>query len=238
MSNSFVIKSETRGHADHGWLKSYHSFSFASYYHPERMHFGALRVLNDDFVIGGEGFGTHPHSNMEIISIALEGDLEHKDSMGNGTVIKKGDVQIMSAGTGIQHSEFNANATEPVKFLQIWIIPKVQNTAPTYQQISLNTNDRKNKIQQIVAPIPCDNKLSINQDAWLALSELEAEKDIKYELKSKDNGVYIFVLRGSLSIDQKLLESRDAIGIWNTQTIQIKAKNNSEILIIEVPMRL
>jgi redox-sensitive bicupin YhaK (pirin superfamily) len=238
MSNSFVVKSKTRGYADHGWLKSYHSFSFASYYHTDRMHFGALRVLNDDFVIGGEGFGTHPHSNMEIISIALEGDLEHKDSMGNGTVIKKGDVQIMSAGTGIQHSEFNASAIEPVKFLQIWIIPKVPNTAPSYQQISLNGTDRKNKIQQIVTPIPCDNKLSINQDAWLALSDLEAEKDIKYELKSKENGVYIFVLRGSLSIEQKLLESRDAIGIWNTQTIQIKANNNSEILIIEVPMRL
>ncbi len=236
MSNSFVIRAETRGHADHGWLKSHHSFSFANYYHPDRMHFGALRVLNDDFVIGSEGFGEHPHSNMEIISIPLEGDLQHHDSMGNGTVIKKGDVQIISAGIGIQHSEFNANANKAVKFLQIWIIPKLQNIAPRYQQISLNASERKNKAQIIAAPTPNANSVWINQDAWLSLLDLDSSKDIHYDLKAEGSGVYIFVLKGGISIAQQLLNDRDAMGIWNTKKIHLTAHSDSEILIIEVPM--
>ena len=197
MAKEILHKANTRGHADHGWLNSYHSFSFANYYNPERMHFGALRVLNDDTVAAGKGFGKHPHDNMEIISIPLEGDLEHTDSMGNKTIIRKGDVQAMSAGTGVAHSEYNANADKEVKFLQIWIYPDSKNIKPQYSQVSLQTADRKNKLQQIVSPRSNGNEgVTVQQEAWFSLGDLEQGKQLSYDIKRKGNGVYVFVLKG------------------------------------------
>jgi len=238
MKNSILHKADTRGDANHGWLHSKHTFSFGSYHNPERVHFGALRVLNDDYVAPGMGFGTHPHSNMEIISIPLEGDLEHKDSMGNITVIKNGDVQVMSAGTGITHSEYNKNSDKPVKFLQIWVIPNKQNVAPRYGQISLNKADRKNTLQQIISPSPTEKGVWIHQDAWFHLADFDEKTVQDYTLKNKSNGVYIFVLSGELFVDDQLLEARDGMGIWNTSSIKLKAKSTTEFLLMEVPMNL
>ncbi|MEL6866846.1 MAG: pirin family protein, partial [Bacteroidota bacterium] len=183
-------KANTRGHADHGWLNSHHSFSFANYHNPERMHFGVLRVLNDDIVSGGKGFGRHPHDNMEIISIPLEGDLEHKDSMGNVTVIKQGDVQVMSAGTGIYHSEYNKNRDRAVKFLQIWLFPNRKNVNPRYDQITLEQRDIKNQLYQILSPNPNDEGVWIHQNAWFHMGQLDAGTTANYTLKDKNNGVY------------------------------------------------
>jgi len=231
-------KAGTRGKADHGWLKSFHTFSFAGYYDPERMHFGVLRVLNDDLVEAGMGFGTHPHENMEIISIPLEGDLEHKDSMGNLTVIKKGDIQVMSAGTGIQHSEYNKNKDRPVKFLQIWVFPDKKNVKPRYDQISLNKVDRKNKFQQILSPFPEDEGVWIHQQAWFHLADLDKGKSLDYNLKKKGNGAYFFVMNGELTIDGQNLTTRDGLGIWNTENVKVSADSDTEILIMEVPMTI
>jgi quercetin 2,3-dioxygenase len=236
MKNTIIHKAETRGDANHGWLQSKHTFSFANYHNPDRMHFGVLRVLNDDTVAAGMGFGTHPHSNMEIISIPLEGDLEHKDSMGNTTVIKSGDVQIMSAGTGITHSEYNKNRDQLVKFLQIWVFPNKQNVTPRYDQITLNKADRKNTIQQIVSPNTNDEGVWIHQNAWFHLAEFDEKLTKEYVLKNTSNGVYLFVLSGEVFVEGQLLESRDGMGIWNTATIKIEAKSNTEFLLMEVPM--
>lgn len=229
-------KSTSRGDANHGWLHSRHSFSFANYYNPERMNFGALRVLNDDRVAGGMGFGTHPHKNMEIISIPLEGDLVHEDSMGNKTVIKNGDVQIMSAGTGIQHSEKNKNQQEEVKFLQIWVLPKKLDISPRYDQVSLNPEDRKNKLQQIVSPVNDAPGVYINQDAWFYLSDLDAAHTLDYKMNKSENGVYIFVLKGRVEVASKVLEERDGLGISETESFELKAVEASEFLFMEVPM--
>jgi redox-sensitive bicupin YhaK (pirin superfamily) len=237
LGNILFHPAATRGSADHGWLQSYHTFSFANYYNPNRMQFGALRVLNDDTVAGGMGFGAHPHSNMEIISIPLQGDLLHQDSMGNTATIKQGDVQIMSAGTGIQHSEYNKNADSIVKFLQIWITPNKQNVPPRYQQITLNAEDRKNNLQQIVSPDPNDAGVWIHQDAWLHLAHFDAEHQTQYQPRKPTNGVYIFVLNGSLTIDDQPLGTRDGIGILPTKTITIATHTATEFLIIEVPMQ-
>ena len=214
--NSVIHKAGSRGFANHGWLQSYHSFSFANYYNPERVHFGTLRVLNDDSVAAGMGFGTHPHDNMEIISIPLEGDLQHKDSMGNVAVIKNGDVQVMSAGTGISHSEMNKNTDKAVKFLQIWVFPKEKDVTPRYGQITLNADDRKNKFQQIVSPNQNDAGTWINQDAWFHLGKFDQGQSVNYELKQKGNGVYVFVLSGDVAVDGTELNKRDAIGVWDT----------------------
>lgn len=237
MENTVLHKADTRGHADHGWLNAYHSFSFASWYNPDRVQFGTLRVLNDDTIAAGMGFGTHPHDNMEIITIPLEGDLAHKDSMGNTEVIKNGDIQVMSAGTGIQHSEFNPNADQRTKLLQIWVFPKVRNVEPRYQQITLNPEDRKNKLQQILSPSPEDAGVWIHQDAWFHLGKFDKDTTTIYELKKEGNGVYAFILSGSVTINGQELETRDGFGIWDTATLNIKANTDAEFLLMEIPMK-
>ena len=237
MAQTVLHKSSTRGHADHGWLQSYHTFSFAGYHNPERVHFGVLRVLNDDTVKGGMGFGKHPHDNMEIISIPLEGDLEHQDSMGNTAVIRKGDIQVMSAGTGIQHSERNKNSNETVKFLQIWIYPNKKNVQPRYDQITLNEEHRKNKLQQILSPNPDDEGVWIHQDAWFHIGKFDQSTAVNYTIKKQGNGVYAFVLEGTFTINGIPLERRDGLGIWETDLLNITAESDdAEILLMEVPM--
>lgn len=238
MTNLILHKANTRGEANHGWLHSFHSFSFASYYNPERMNFGVLRVLNDDTVSGGMGFGTHPHDNMEIISIPLEGDLEHKDSMGNTTVIRNGDIQVMSAGTGIQHSEYNKNQNETVKFLQIWVFPNKRNVTPRYDQITLDKNDRHNKLQQILSPNPEDEGVWIHQDAWFHMGDFENGKTATYTIKKSGNGVYAFVLKGQFTINNTNLDRRDGLGLSGLDTIEIVAtSDDASILLMEVPMQ-
>jgi redox-sensitive bicupin YhaK (pirin superfamily) len=237
MANTVLHKAATRGHANHGWLDSYHSFSFGNYYNPERIHFGALRVLNDDTVTEGKGFGKHPHDNMEIISIPLEGDLQHEDSMGNVAVIKKGDIQAMSAGTGIFHSEFNKNKNAGVKFLQIWIFPNKKNVEPRYSQVTLNVEDRHNKLQQVLSPNANDGNVWIHQDAWFSMGKFDKDFSVDYELKKKGNGIYAFVLNGDITIDGQQLNNRDGFGIWDTDKISIKANSqDAELLLMEVPM--
>lgn len=239
MKNKVLHKAESRGHADHGWLNSRHTFSFANYYNPERMHFGVLRVLNDDIVEAGQGFGTHPHDNMEIISIPLEGDLEHKDSMGNVAVIRKGDVQVMSAGTGITHSEYNKNAGQPVKFLQIWVFPKLKNVKPRYDQITLKPEDRLNKLQQILSPNQDDEGVWIHQDAWFHLGKFDEGVATNYTLKKSGNGVYAFILRESFTVDGAELNERDGLGIWDVESIDIRSgAAGAEILLMEIPMNV
>ncbi|MFN5794346.1 MAG: pirin family protein [Bacteroidota bacterium] len=239
MANTILHKAETRGYANHGWLQSKHTFSFANYYNPQRMHFGFLIFLNDDRVEAGMGFGTHPHDNMEIISIPLEGDLEHKDSMGNTAIIKKGDVQVMSAGSGITHSEYNRSKDSLVKFLQIWIFPNKKNVAPRYDQISLNSNDRHNKLQQIVSPNANEEGVWINQDAWFFMGKFDKELEVEYRIKKSGNGVYAFVLTGDFTIDGIALNTRDGLGIWDTEKITIKSDSDeAEILLMEVPMNV
>jgi quercetin 2,3-dioxygenase len=238
MAKTILHKAETRGKADHGWLKSFHTFSFAGYHDPQRMHFGALRVLNDDTVHGGMGFGNHPHDNMEIISIPLEGDLQHRDSMGNIAVIKKGDIQVMSAGTGIQHSEYNKNPDEPVKFLQIWVFPNKRNVTPRYDQISINASDKQDRLLQILSPNQDDQGVWIHQDAWFHLGTFSADRQAEYNIKNSGNGVYAFILSGSFTIDGHKVESRDGLGIWETDGFSLRSnEDGSEILLMEVPMR-
>jgi len=235
--NTVIHKADTRGNANHGWLKSKHTFSFANYHNPERMHFGVLRVLNDDIVSESMGFGTHPHNNMEIISIPLEGDLLHKDNMGNQTVIKAGDIQVMSAGTGVLHSEYNNNPDRPVKFLQIWVFPNKKNVEPRYDQITLETNDRVNKLQQILSPNADDAGVWIHQNAWFHITSLAKGRSVNYELKdAKNNGVYAFLLDGNATINGQSLEKRDGFGIWEIEKLNIQADSNTELLLMEVPM--
>jgi quercetin 2,3-dioxygenase len=231
-------KAETRGHANHGWLDSHHTFSFANYYNPERIHFGVLRVLNDDIIEGGKGFGTHPHDNMEIISIPLEGDLEHKDSMGNIAVIRKGDVQVMSAGTGIYHSEYNKNADSKGKFLQIWIFPNKKNVAPRYDQISLKDIEVKNEFYQILSPNKNDNGVWIHQDAWFHMGEFNNDTSTNYKIKKEGNGIYAFVIEGSVEINEQVLNKRDGLGIWDIQEFKIEGKKGTQVLLMEVPMQI
>jgi redox-sensitive bicupin YhaK (pirin superfamily) len=231
-----IHKANTRGNANHGWLNAYHTFSFAGYFNPERHNFGVLRVLNDDTIAGGMGFGAHPHDNMEIITIPLEGDLAHKDSMGNSATIKSGDVQVMSAGTGIRHSEFNPNADRQTKLLQIWLFPKTENVEPRYQQITLDTNDRHNKLQQILSPDPDDQGVWIHQDAWFHLANFDAGVSATYNVKKTGNGLYVFVLKGSIEIGGQTLETRDGLGIEDFESTNIVAKTDSEFLLMEVPM--
>lgn len=237
--NSVIHKADSRGKADHGWLLSHHTFSFANYHNPERMHFGVLRVLNDDKVEAGRGFGTHPHDNMEIISIPLEGDLEHQDSMGNTAIIRSGDIQVMSAGTGIMHSEFNKNKDSLVKFLQIWVYPRKRNVAPRYDQITLDKTKSKNKFQQILSPNADDDGVWIHQDAWFHLGNFENAVETQYQIKKKGNGVYTFILKGTAEIEGQKLEERDGFGIWDVSELHIKATaDGTEILLMEVPMTM
>ena len=236
--NTVIHRAETRGSANHGWLNSHHTFSFANYHNPERMSFGVLRVLNDDIVQAGMGFGTHPHDNMEIISIPLEGDLEHKDSMGNIAVIQEGDVQVLSAGTGVTHSEYNKNKDKEVKFLQIWIFPKEKNVAPRYDQISIRDIAKNNEFYQVLSPNQDDQGVWINQDAWFHLGKFEKGTSDIYKIKKEGNGVYAFILEGDVEIDGEKLSKRDGMGVWNTDSIQVKAIENARVLLMEVPMSM
>ena len=229
-----IFKADERGRSNFAWLDSKHTFSFGQFHDPSKMGFGLLRVINDDIVAAGEGFGTHPHANMEIVSIPLSGELAHKDSTGTEKVINTGDVQIMSAGSGIYHSEYNHSKTNEVKFLQIWVRPKELNINPRYEQKSFDPADRVNKLQVVVAP---DNKEAvwINQDSWFSLINIE-ESEYTYKLNKNDNGVFIFVINGSLEIDGENFEKRDGVGISQADEVKIKGKN-AEVLFIEVPMK-
>ncbi len=239
MANTVIHKADTRGKVNHGWLKSFHTFSFANYFNPERVNFGALRVLNDDRIDGGTGFGTHPHDNMEIITIPLEGDLEHKDSMGNVAVIRKGEVQAMSAGTGIFHSEYNHSKGKPVELLQIWVYPNKRNVEPRYSQIQLNEGEMHNKLAQILSPNTDDAGVWIHQDAWFHLGRFEKGFSTEYTIKKAGNGVYAFVIKGDVTIDGKALSTRDGLGTWNTEKLSITANSEDvELLLMEVPMTL
>lgn len=229
-------KAEERGYADHGWLKAYYSFSFANYYNPANINFGALRVLNDDTIDAGKGFGTHPHDNMEIITIPLSGEIEHKDSMGNSGVISEGEIQVMSAGTGIQHSEFNKNQKEELKVLQIWIFSNQKNVEPRYDQISLKSIEKENELFQILSPNKDDEGVWIHQDAWFHLGNLRKDWNGEYRLKGKNHGVYLFVINGKISIGNHELFKRDSIEITETDNFKIEALSDSRILIMEVPM--
>jgi redox-sensitive bicupin YhaK (pirin superfamily) len=230
-------RAEDRGHVNFGWLDSHHSFSFGHYHDPEKIHFGALRVLNDDVVSAGGGFGTHPHDNMEIVSIPLQGDLEHKDSTGTEAVIRQNDVQIMSAGTGIQHSEKNHNPGEEVKFLQIWVIPKERNIKPRYDQKTFKPEDRLNKLKVVVAP-DTDEAIWINQDTWFSLGKFDKQHTESYKIKKDGNGVYVFVLEGQVTIGKHTLNKRDALGVWETGSIDLRVDDNAEVLLIDVPMNI
>jgi len=231
-----IHRADTRGYFDYGWLKTNHTFSFSIYYDPERVNFGMLRVLNDDIVAAGQGFGTHPHNDMEIVSIPLSGALAHKDSTGTEEVIYPNDVQVMSAGTGILHSEYNYSKNKDTNFLQLWIFPDKKGHKPRYHQKSFNPEERKNKLLFIVSPDKSDGKLWLNQEAYLSLTDLEKNKSLNYKIHTKGNGVYLFLIEGKISIADETLSKRDGIGIWETDEISFKANEDSRILLIEVPM--
>lgn len=229
-------QANTRGHADYGWLNTYHTFSFANYHNPDRMGFGALRVLNDDTVQPGRGFGMHPHRDMEIISIPLEGELAHGDNMGNSGTIKKGQIQIMSAGTGITHTEMNGSKEAPVKFLQIWIIPKTTGVNPRYDEITISENAKHNHFQQIVSPHKNDEGSWIHQDAWFYLGNFDSGITADYIIKNPNNGVYIFMIDGKAKVGDRLLHRRDGLGVTETGRFEIEVTEAAEILLMEVPM--
>lgn len=233
-----IFPSIERGSADHGWLKAKHSFSFANYYDSTKMNFGVLRVLNDDVVAPGMGFGTHPHDNMEIITIPIKGALEHKDSMGNSSIISAGEIQVMSAGSGVLHSEFNPSKIEDVSLFQIWIFPNERNVEPRYDQFRIDETKMKNNFLQLISPNREDEGTWIYQDAWIHISEIDENISVDYLLKEKQNGVFVMVIDGEIVIDSIQLRNRDACGITETELIAMKAKVKSRVLIIEVPMHL
>lgn len=231
-----VHRAGCRGHANHGWLKTWHSFSFASYYNPDRMHFGALRVLNDDIISAGMGFGTHPHDNMEIITIVLDGELAHRDSMGNGSVIRPGEVQVMSAGTGIQHSEYNHSEINEAGLLQIWVFPDKKNVEPRYGQAKFQEEEMKGKWRIVVSPDGQDESLWIHQQAWISMGIFDADTLVNYSLKKPGNCIYLFVISGELQIGHQLLSRRDAVGINEPDnSVSISVQKESKILILEIP---
>ena len=239
MSNMVLHKAETRGKADLGWLNARHTFSFANHYDPERMHFGVLRVLNDDRIAAGKGFGTHPHDNMEIITIPLSGTIAHKDSMGNSGTIHAGEVQVMSAGTGIQHSEFNHKQDEELSLLQIWLFPKKRQVTPRYQQLTLDLKDRTNAFQQVLSPSPDDAGVWIHQDAWFHIGKFDGGKSAAYTIKRQGNGVYAFVIDGDATINGQPLSKRDGLGVWDIDELDISiGANGAEILLMDVPMQI
>lgn len=231
-------KADTRGHADHGWLNSYFSFSFAGYYNPQRVQFGVLRVLNDDRVEGGKGFGSHPHDNMEIISIPLEGSLAHEDNLGHKEVVSAGEIQVMSAGRGVFHSEYNNNPDQAAKFLQIWVFPNKLNVTPRYDQVRLDPSKGHNALQKLISPTPSDEGSWIYQDAWFHMGTFDAGRKIKYDIKKAGNGVYLFVIDGAFLYNGQRLETRDGLGITDAGTIDLEAaEEGSRILIMDVPMK-
>jgi quercetin 2,3-dioxygenase len=227
---------ESRGFQDHGWLKSAHSFSFADYYDPQKMHFGALRVVNDDWIAGGKGFPTHPHENMEIVTIVLNGALKHQDTLGTSSVIHAGEVQRMSAGTGIAHSEFNASPTEDVNLFQIWVFPKEKNIKPGYEQKAFQSSDRQGRFQFVVRPDGEAGAVKINTDAYFSLGEFPAGSKVPYPIQKSGNGAYIISIEGELNVAGQEMKTRDAVGISETSTIEIKSKSPSKVLVIEVPL--
>ena len=231
-----IHKANSRGHFDYGWLKTYHTFSFSNYYDPERVNFGMLRVLNDDEIEGGQGFGTHPHNDMEIVTIPLEGAVAHKDSTGGEGVIYPDEIQVMSAGTGILHSEFNHLNDGTTKLLQLWIFPDKKGHIPRYNQKFFDSEERKNKLQFIVKPQKNDDNLWLNQDAYLSLADLEKNKSLSYKIHTKGNGVYLFLIDGKITIGDEILSKRDGIGIYETDEFSITAIKDSQILLIEIPM--
>ncbi len=235
LMKTVIHKAESRGHANHGWLDSHHTFSFANYYNPERMNFGVIRVLNDDFVQGGMGFSSHPHNNMEIISIPLEGELEHKDSMGNIHTIKAEDIQVMSAGTGIFHSEYNRNKNAACNFLQVWVFPNEQGLTPRYDQQSIN-GGAQDEWNQILSPNANDSGVWIHQNAWFHIGKFNPEKRINYPFKSPGNGLYIFVLNGDVTVEGYALLSRDGLGMWDINNMELISNTDAQVLIMEVPM--
>lgn len=230
-----VDKANTRGYANHGWLKTYHTFSFANYYNPKRVHFGKLRVLNDDTVAPGEGFDMHQHKNMEVISIPLHGYMRHGDSIKNSEVITSGDIQVMSAGSGIFHSEFNDSSTEQLELLQIWVFPREENTVPSYSSYDIRASLKKNEFSLIVSPFG-DAPASINQDAWFSLGKLDAGQINEYKLHGKENGVYLFVIEGEVEVNNTTLFKRDGAGFSETDSITIEVLKESTILLMEIPM--
>ena len=233
---SIFHKASERGHANHGWLNAHHSFSFASWQDPTKVHFGLLRVLNDDIIAPGMGFGMHPHDNMEIVTIPLSGTLEHKDSMGNIGVIKPNEIQAMSAGSGLMHSEYNHSKTEPINLLQIWVFPKVRNIEPRYDQRVFSAEEKEGKFKTIVAPVKADDIMWINQDAYFSLGKFKAGSSVDYTIQNKGNGAYIFMIEGGATIEGNTLGKRDAIGIWEMEKISMSVTADAEILVIDVPM--
>ncbi|TBR18442.1 MAG: pirin family protein [Chitinophagaceae bacterium] len=229
-------KAESRGSFDYGWLKTNYSFSFSSWQNPEKVHFGVLRVLNDDTIAAGMGFGTHSHDNMEIITIPTSGQLEHKDSMGNHGIISKGEVQVMSAGSGIQHSEYNNSKEFPVSLFQIWLFSNKKNVAPRYDQRSFDFDSLKNEFCTIVSPMGENTGLNIHQDAWFSLGKLDKDFSYNYNLKNKNNGVYLFLIEGNITLNKLLLKRRDAVEITEFESLEIISNSNSELLLLEIPM--
>jgi quercetin 2,3-dioxygenase len=239
MQQIALHKAESRGHADHGWLQARHTFSFASYMDPERTHFGVLRVLNDDIVAPGMGFGLHPHENMEIITIPLSGALQHKDSMGHTATIRKGDVQVMSAGTGIRHSEMNPDTTLPVSLLQIWLFPNKRDVAPRYQQITLRPEDRQDRFEQILSPKEDDAGVWIHQNAWFHLGAFNRRTALQHALRDASNGAYVFVITGSCTVNGTSLRPRDGVGLRALPLLDFSSiEPGTELLLMEVPMQL
>ena len=237
MNTTTLHKAETRGHADHGWLVSHQSFSFAGYYNPARIGFGVLRVLNDDIVAGGRGFGSHPHDNMEIISIPLEGSLVHEDNLGHKQVVSQGEIQVMSTGTGVFHSEYNNSPDQPAKFLQIWIFPDRLNVQPRYDQMKLDPAEGHNRLRQILSPDKNDEGVWIYQDAWFNTGRFDAGREFSYQIKRPGNGAYLFVINGSFTVDGQTLEVRDGMGITGTATINLRSlEKDATILIMDIPM--
>jgi redox-sensitive bicupin YhaK (pirin superfamily) len=237
MAKMIYHPANSRGKIDLGWVLSYPTFCFGNYYNLERINFGALRVLNDDVLKGGEGFGDHPHDNMEIISIPLKGGLKHVDSLANVAVIADGDIQVMSAGTGVFHEEHNDHEDEAAMFLQIWVYPNQLNIEPRYDQLTLDLSKRHNQLQQILSPNKDDEGVWIYQNAWFYLGNFDEGRDIDYQPKAKGNGVYIFLISGSIKINGQILNSRDGLGIWETDKFTIEMLSNSEILLMDVPMQ-
>lgn len=235
---TIIHRADTRGDANHGWLHSKHTFSFANYHNPERMNFGVLRVLNDDTVSESRGFGSHPHQDMEIVSIPLEGDLKHEDNMGNKTIIREGDIQVMSAGTGVMHSEYNNNPDKPVKFLQIWVIPNKRNVEPRYDQISLKDIAKENEFYQVLSPNKDDQGVWAHQDAWFNIGKFTKGNSDEYKINKKGNGVYAFILEGEVELNGEKLSKRDGMGVWDTDSFTVKATEDARVLLMEVPMNI
>lgn len=235
--NTTIVRANERSSVDHGWLKVNHTFSFADYYNPNRMRFGLLRVFNDDFIQPSTGFPPHPHDNMEIVTIILEGALEHKDSMGSSGIIKPGEIQIMSAGTGIYHSEYNASSTERCNVLQTWIFPKERNIEPRYDQLTIDETKLKNQLHTFVSPDKnAEGTVWINQDAYYSLGKLETGTKLVYSPKHEGNGVWLFLMKGAIKVGDEQLNRRDSIGIWNYEQIEIEALEETELMAIDVPM--